>query len=141
MFVRILFVFNSCYVILIEWAFCYLFIYNVWSRLLALIVLSIYFFLNHEIQHYYSRQLWFVDYDNCNYFFLSLKLENELKKRVWNVTGIKNRFLTFDVIFLLSIQDAIKCFFLILVMQQDKKLLLHGCSKNLSFKSASIHKF
>ena len=53
---------------------------------------SIYFLLGHKIEHYHCHELWFACCTTCNLNFSSPKLENGLKKHIWNVTRIKYGF-------------------------------------------------
>ena len=75
---------------------------------------SIYFLLDHEIEHYHYHELWFAYCNTCNLIFSSLKLENGLKKHVRNVARIKYEFVELVVILFIFIQDVIMLFLLIL---------------------------
>ena len=98
-FVRMLFTFNSCYVILIEWTFYY----SVMSKCMSTTVC-----VNGTVQFTFffvmSLNITIVTSCDGNTFtliFSPLKLENELKKHVRNVGETKYGFVELIVIFLL----------------------------------------
>ena len=75
---------------------------------------SIYFLLGDEIEHYHCYGLSFGHGNHCNLIFSSLKLENGLKKHVWNVARIKYEFVELVVILFIFMQNVIMLFLLIL---------------------------
>ena len=82
-FVRILFAFNRCYVILTEWAFYYFVMCKCMRPT---------FCINGTIQYVFLSVTRLLDCNTCTLTFSALKLENGLKKHVRNVTEIKCGF-------------------------------------------------
>ena len=100
-FVRILFAFNSCYVILIEWTF-YCFVMS--TTVCVNSNVQITFFLVIRL-----NKLSFAYCNTCNLLFSPLKFQNGLKNHVRNISEITYGFVKLVVIFLL----IIKCNFVI----------------------------
>ena len=72
-----------------------------------------------RVKHYHGHELWVVYCNTCTLYFLSLKLENGVKKHVGHVTEIKYEFVKLVVI-ILPFTRCDYVIFLILVMKQHQ---------------------
>ena len=98
--------FNGWYIILTEWTFFILSCVSLWVSLFAFMVLfNLLSSWSWDWTLLLSRvycNTWFAYCSICTLIFLSLHLENKLKKQVRNVTDMKYGFVKVVVIILLS---------------------------------------